>query len=96
MNPNIYNTEAMKARLLFGLLNEPAKAWATKFVRKFRAKDFKFDTFFAQFKALYGARNFSRQAFQQLQGLYQGSSSIADYVTCFQTLASQTELSDFD
>jgi hypothetical protein len=35
MNPNVYNTEAMKARLLFGLLDGPAKAWATKFVPEF-------------------------------------------------------------
>jgi hypothetical protein len=26
MNPNVYNTKAMKARLLFGLLDGPAKA----------------------------------------------------------------------
>jgi hypothetical protein len=55
MNPSVYNTEAMKARLLFGLLNGPAKAWATKFVPEFWAKDFKFNNFFARFKALYGA-----------------------------------------
>jgi hypothetical protein len=96
MNPAVYNTEAMKARLLFGLLDGPAKAWATKFVPKFRSKDFRFENFFSQFKALYGARDFGRQAFRQLQGLYQGSSSVADYVTRFQTLALQTELSDFD
>jgi hypothetical protein len=35
MNPNVYNTKAMKARLLFGLLDGPAKAWATKFVPEF-------------------------------------------------------------
>jgi hypothetical protein len=96
MNPNVYNTKAMKARLLFGLLDGPAKAWATKFVPEFRLKDFHFEHFFSRFKALYGARDFGRQAFRQLQGLYQGSSSVADYVTRFQTLASQTELSDFD
>jgi hypothetical protein len=32
MNLNIYNIEVMKTRLLFGLLDGPAKAWATKFV----------------------------------------------------------------
>jgi hypothetical protein len=96
MNPNVYNTEAMKARLLFGLLNGPAKAWATKFVPEFQVKDFQFENFFAWFKALYGARDFGRQAFRQLQGLYQGLSLVADYVTRFQTLASQTELLDFD
>jgi hypothetical protein len=96
MNPNVYNTEAMKAWLLFGLLDGPAKAWATKFVLEFQLKDFYFENFFQQFKALYGTRNFGRQAFRQLQGLYQGSSLVADYVTKFQTLASQTELSNFD
>jgi hypothetical protein len=55
MNPGIYNTEAMKAQLLFGLLDGPAKAWVTKFVPEFRSKDFKFKNFFSRFKALYGA-----------------------------------------
>jgi hypothetical protein len=96
MNPNVYNTEAIRACLLFRLLDGPAKVWATKFVPKFQAKDFKFDNFFARFKALYGARDFGRQAFRQLQDLYQGSSSIANYVTQFQTLALQTKLSNFD
>jgi hypothetical protein len=96
MNPNVYNTKAMKARLLFGLLDGPAKAWATKFIPEFRLKDFCFEHFFSRFKALYGARDFGRQAFRQLQGLYQGSSSVANYVTHFQTLASQTELLDFN
>jgi hypothetical protein len=47
MNPNTYNTEAIKACLLFGLLDRPAKAWATKFILEFRAKEFKFNNFFA-------------------------------------------------
>jgi hypothetical protein len=96
MNPNVYNTEAMKAHLLFGLLNGPAKAWAMKFVPEFWVKDFKFNDFFTRFKALYGTHDFGRQAFRQLQGLYQGLSSVADYVTHFQTLALQTKLSDFN
>jgi hypothetical protein len=96
MNLNVYNTDAIKAWLLFGLLDRLAKAWATKFVLEFRAKDFKFENFFTRFKALYGAQDFGRQAFRQLQSLYQGSSLVADYITWFQTLASQTELSDFD
>jgi hypothetical protein len=70
MNPMVYNTKAIKACLLFGLLDGPAKAWATKFVPEFCSKDFRFDTFFSQFKALYGARDFGQQAFRQLQGLY--------------------------
>jgi hypothetical protein len=74
MNLNIYNTEVIKAQLLFGLLNSPAKAWATKFVPEFQSKDFRFESFFQRFKALYGARDFGRQAFRQLQSLYQGSS----------------------
>jgi hypothetical protein len=64
INPNVYNTEAMKARLLFGLLDGPTKAWATKFVPEFQSKDFRFENFFSQFKALYGAQNFGRQAFR--------------------------------
>jgi hypothetical protein len=96
INPNVYNTVAMKAQLLFSLLDGPAKAWATKFVPEFRSKDFHFESFFQQFKALYGARDFGRQAFRQLQGLYQGSLLVANYITRFQTLVSQTELSDFD
>jgi hypothetical protein len=83
MNLNVYNTKAMKACLLFGLLDGPTKAWATKFVPEFWVKYFKFDNFFARFKVLYGACDFGRQAFRQLQGLYQGSTSMADYVTRF-------------
>jgi hypothetical protein len=64
MNLNVYNTKAMKAWLLFGLLDSPTKAWATKFVPEFRSKDFHFKNFFLQFKALYGARDFGRQAFR--------------------------------
>jgi hypothetical protein len=37
----MYNTKAIKAWLLFSLLDGPAKAWATKFVLEFQAKDFK-------------------------------------------------------
>jgi hypothetical protein len=64
MNPNIYNMEAMKACLLFGLLDSLAKVWATKFVLEFRSKDFCFENFFAKFKVLYRARDFGRQAFR--------------------------------
>jgi hypothetical protein len=64
MNPNIYNIEAMKAYLFFGLLDGPAKVWATKFVPEFWTKDFRFKNFFGRFKALYSARDFGRQAFR--------------------------------
>jgi hypothetical protein len=83
INPNVYNIEAIKAQLLFGLLDGLAKAWATKFVLEFRSKDFQFENFFAWFKVLYRAQDFGQQAFKQLQGLYQGSLLVANYISWF-------------